>query len=738
MAPPRKRGRPRKETIIENAVTEPVSKADKPVSKPKTAAKKPATKKTAQNKTTAKKVKYTEQGNLIFAMDIGTRTIVGILGEEINDVFYLRDYEVVPHSKRAMVDGQVEDIEQVAKIAKQVKNNLEERNHIRLTEVSVAAAGRALKTRRVSMDFNVEDKDNLTEEMIKSMEVETIQKAQAELDAKFAQQETLFYCVGHSVVQYSLDDYKIITLLGHKGAKATIDLIAAFLPNVVVEGLYAVMDKVGLDVKSMTLEPIAAMNVIIPPEIRLINIALVDIGAGTSDIAIARDGAIVAYAMATTAGDEISEEIIRSFFVDFNTAEQMKIDCSSGNDEITFKDIFGLQHTVTSAEIFEKISSAVDVLAETICASVVEANGKSPAAVFLIGGGSLANGLTKLISDKLSIDESRVAVGGHEFLKNVNTEGHHMGPEFVTPLGIGVTASLNQGYDFSVISLNDEKIRIFDTKQLSVFELLSIAGYKSAQILGHSGRSLTYSYNGEKRTVKGSMQTPAEIYVNEKLAAVTTKVTQGDKVTLIPAKNGENAKVYISDIVNPNYLTKGKVNFGGAVHEIGLSLFANNLPVSENYEIQPLDEIEVNGVQTLGDLLKSLDVELTEMNLSIGGIKVNNNYVLKDGDDIKYGDETAIPASIADVIIKKSQPIMSAVSVKPVEKSNTISVMLNGKHLDLPERESPYLIADLLVLAEIDIEHLSGALVLTLNGLQAKFTDQVKDFSVVTISQEEN
>ena len=59
------------------------------------------------------------------------------------------------------------------------------------------------------------------------------------------------------------------------------------------EGLYAATDKTGLKVKSMTLEPIAAMNVIIPPEIRLINIALVDIGAGTSDIAIARDGAIV-------------------------------------------------------------------------------------------------------------------------------------------------------------------------------------------------------------------------------------------------------------------------------------------------------------------------------------------------------------------------------------------------------------------------------------------------------------
>ena len=142
-------------------------------------------------------------------------------------------------------------------------------------------------------------------------------QAQSELDSDNTSENVTFYCVGHTVTKYALDDYPIKSLLGHKGKKVEVELIAAFLPSLVVESLYTVMDMNGLDVCSLTLEPIAAMNVIIPPEVRLINIALVDIGAGTTDIAISRSGSIVAYAMATIAGDEITEDIIQKYLVEF-------------------------------------------------------------------------------------------------------------------------------------------------------------------------------------------------------------------------------------------------------------------------------------------------------------------------------------------------------------------------------------------------------------------------------------
>ena len=180
MAAPKRRGRPRKEESAAKNTSENKKTAAKSATAKKTTAKKPS----ASAKKTLK-----PQGDTVFALDIGTRTVVGILGFMDGETFRVTDTESVPHLKRAMIDGQVEDIEQVAKVARTVKETLEQRNSIRLTEVSVAAAGRALKTYRVSMDFDVSDKNTITADMVRTMECETIQKAQKGIDEKYSNEE---------------------------------------------------------------------------------------------------------------------------------------------------------------------------------------------------------------------------------------------------------------------------------------------------------------------------------------------------------------------------------------------------------------------------------------------------------------------------------------------------------------------------------------------------------------------
>jgi len=700
------------------------------------------------------------QGDLVFALDIGTRTVVGILGEYNDEKFYLQDYISVPHTKRAMVDGQVEDIRQVAKIVNQAKSTLEERNGIKLTKVSIAAAGRALKTKQVKMEFDVSEKDTLTEDAVKSMEVETIQKAQAELDAGNTGR-TLFYCVGHSIINYMLDDYRIISLEGHKGDKATIELVAAFLPSIVVEGLYSVMDICGLEVTSLTLEPIAAMNVIVPPEIRLINIALIDIGAGTSDIAIAKNGSVVAYAMATTAGDEITEEIIRTYLVDFNTAEMIKQSCSNGEQQISYKDILGNEHTVATEEVAEMMSPAVDTLADTICTAIKEANGASPAAVFLVGGGSLIEGLTTLVADKLGLDEKRVAIGGGDFLKNVDECGAKLGAEFVTPLGIAVTSMLNQGYDFSVITVNDSKVRVFDTKQLSVFEALTIAGYKSSEIMGRSGHSLTYTINGQRKTIKGGAMVPAEVYVNDRPASIMTKVTQGDRIRITPAISGQNASAKLSDIISFGRFNEGKVQFGGEEYKIGLHAMVNGEPKEPDYRIQPLDSIETSGIVTFGDLLRVIDAGYEGMEYRVGDNSIGEDYELCDGDVItaydSYGnkigvaDEPEMPEQYEELSLEEpvrtpaeqpvpvtdeAQPAPSAGNAIPFNGAG-LTVEINGEQVILPPRNGDYILLDLLNSINIDPAVPGSEIILEINGQPANFSSYLANGDKAVIKVQE-
>ncbi len=588
-----------------------------------------------QTKLSSRKLRPQEE-NELFALDIGTRTVVGIIGHMDDNIFCVDYAESLPHKRRAMIDGQIEDIPVVSSVVKQVREKLETQSGIKLSRVAIAAAGRALKTHRTEMSFDIKDKDSISEDDVKSFELETTLKAQDELDTEIADAKMSFYCVGHTVVQYLLDDYKIGSLVGHKGKKVSIELIAAFLPSPVVESLYAVTDMNGLEVSSLTLEPIAAMNIVIPPEIRLINVALVDIGAGTSDIAIARNGSIVAYAMSTTAGDEITEEIIRKYLVDFSTAEEMKL--SSYMEKIDYTDILGYKHTIEREEFFSSLFAVVDSLADDIVKNIISANGQAPAAVFLVGGGSLIPDLSKYIAEKLEIPENRVAVGKNEVMKNVSFGNSKIsGPEYVTPIGIGVTATYNSGYDFSVVTLNDKKIRVFDTRAVRVIDLLTSAGYRSTQIIGRSGRNLNFTVNGEKQILKGGRATIAEITLNGEPVSLETIVNQGDKLIFKPAENGENAEVKISDVAGD--VSPHKVFVDGTEYLFGVIAHVNDKHVSGDYSIQNLDDVTVSEVETLGDLMQTLPFDTSTLNFYKSGRLLTVDYYLNDGDDLVTSDK---------------------------------------------------------------------------------------------------
>lgn len=703
------------------------------------------------------------QGNLIFSLDIGTRTVVGIVGKEIDGAFHILEAVSIAHTKRAMIDGQIEEIDEVAKVVKQVKTELENRLNVNLSHVSIAAAGRALKTQHVKIDIEVPTNEPITAEMKKSFEIEAISQAQAEIDKLQKSEDVVaFYCVGHSVIGYLLDNYPIKSVVGHKGKKVTIEVIAAFLPSIVVESLYAVTDKNKLTVSSLTLEPIAAMNVIIPPEVRLINIALVDIGAGTSDIAVSRNGSIVAYAMATTAGDEITEEIITKYLVDFDTAEQMKL--SSSEEIITFKDILGMEHTIQTGEFFKSIYPAIDVLAETIVQSIINVNGEAPAAIFLVGGGSQIPDLPYIIAKKLDIPEARVAVGGHNFIKNVAVGNSAVsGPEYVTPIGIAVTATMQSGYDFSTITLNDKKFRVFDTKNMTVLDLLMIAGYKTRQIIGHSGKNLSFTLNGEQMQFKGEISIPAQLSVNDKPAAVDSPVKHGDSVKITPATSGISAEVSVSDLagdVSPKYVT-----LDGSLYEFGTSAVVNGNVVDSSYQIKSGDVVQITSISKLSELLSAISFDTENCKFQKGKGIISIEYFLCENDKItsvKTAPKAPEPAPVIPtpppaeviapveappvvqqvvheqpkaVIVPEPQPVTVQTPSEPVRNTPAMRITLNGEEAFLPEKNdsSPHLFLEVLSLINIDLSKKQGTLIMTINGNNAQYTSRISENDVVNI-----
>ena len=545
---------------------------------------------------------------LVFGLDIGTRSIVGTVGYRTSaNGFVVVAQESVEHETRAMLDGQIHDIQAVADTIIQVKQRLEKRIGRKLTDVCIAAAGRVLKTvvATAGMDFNYETV--VTNEHIYSLDMLGVEKAYELLRQEQKEEDIRFYCVGYSVIRYYQNDYPITNLEGHKANSIQTELIATFLPDEVVDGLYAAVEKAGLFVANLTLEPIAAMNVAIPEKFRLLNIALVDVGAGTSDISITNDGSIIAYGMIPSAGDEITEVLARHYLLDFGEAEKMKCQ-STLRKQVTVHDIMGLTHKISSEEIAGVTEPVIREITANVAERIRELNGgKSVSAVFVVGGGGKMKGFEENLAEALGLPKERVALRGSEVMGQIEFLQQNIKVDslLVTPVGICLNY-YEQKNNFIFVTLNGERIKLYDNSKLTIVDAAMQVGYPNDDLFPKRGKALNYSVNGEKRMRRGEPGDSAVVSLNGKESALSAALSQNDKIEITASTAGKDAVLTIREI--PEYHAAIHFVFNKKPVTCPRFVKVNGQLVSQYYEIQENDEIEILEYYTLEQVFEFMDI----------------------------------------------------------------------------------------------------------------------------------
>lgn len=545
---------------------------------------------------------------LVFGLDIGTRSIVGTVGYRTStNGFVVVAQESVEHETRAMLDGQIHDIQAVADTIIQVKQKLEQLIGRKLTDVCIAAAGRVLKTVVACAEMHFNYETVVTNEHVYSLDMLGVEKAYDLLRQEQQNDDIHFYCVGYSVIRYYQNDYPITNLEGHKANTIRTELIATFLPDEVVDGLYAAVEKAGLYVANLTLEPIAAMNVAIPEKFRLLNIALVDVGAGTSDISITNDGSIIAYGMIPSAGDEITEALARHYLLDFGEAEKMKCQ-STMRKQVTVHDIMGLSHKISSEEIAEVAEPVVREITTRVADRIKELNGGKPvSAVFVVGGGGKMMGFEETLADNLGIPKERVALRGSEVMgqieflqKNIKVDSL-----LVTPVGICLNY-YEQKNNFIFVTLNGQRIKLYDNSKLTVVDAAMQMGYPNEDLFPKRGKALNYSVNGEKRMKRGEPGDSAVVNLNGKESALSGALSQNDKIEIKASTAGKDAVMTIGEI--QEYHSAIHFIFNRKPITCPRFVQVNGELVSQYYEIQENDEIEILEYYTLEQVLEFMDI----------------------------------------------------------------------------------------------------------------------------------
>ena len=678
----------------------------------------------------------------IFSLDIGTRSVIGIVGHREGDIFKVEAMEKLPHKNRAMVDGQIEDIDEVAAVVKQVKSKLEQTVGFDLEDVYVAAAGRSLKTAKAAFKAEVNQNIPVSTEQIKNLEMNAIAVAQESIYTDDdANTEKNMICVGYSVITYRIDNYKMSTILGHKGKEIEVEIIATFLPTPVVDSLRSAMNKAGLNISNMTLEPIAASNAVIPKELRLLNLALVDIGAGTSDIAISNGGSITAYTMATIAGDEVTETIMQQLLVDFNEAERIKQVLSTGVNPISYTNILGIDNIESKENLLEITEIPVQAIANEIGERILECNGGLPAAIFLVGGGSKSPNIAKFLAEKLEIDEAKIAVGGSNYMKK-QTDGNidANDPELATPLGIGISAMNSIDENDINVTVNGAEITLSKTQGCTVMNALLMSGIKYSAIMGKNGKSVTFSLNDKKIVARGGVSRSADILVNNQTSHISTILNDGDTVSVKVYPQGEDAVVTVSDYVNIN---TGNIFVDNTAYSFGTMALVNGIAVNGDTEIKDYDKIEVSSLLTFGELCESYGIDAHSYVFEDSGERVYPETKLSDNlhittfvearSEISEQASTEIDEAVNNLgmqnnyVNEHTEPltqINEPANSMFVDKSklNTftkvIRINLNGETVLLPPKpdKTQYMFLDLFNYVDIDPTKPMGDVNLVYNG----------------------
>ena len=695
--------------------------------------------------------KYT--GQLVFGLDIGTRSIVGTVGYKSGNQFVVVAQRVKEHETRAMLDGQIHDIHKVGDTISEVKRQLEEAVGRRLTEVCIAAAGRVLRTVTTHVEYPFTADKEVDQEDIYGLISAGVEKAYQEFIEENREGDVKFYCVGHSVVRYFLNGYPMGNLEGHKARTIGVDLIATFLPDDVVDGLYKSVELAGLSVSSLTLEPIAAIQLAIPERFRMLNIALLDVGAGTSDISITNDGCILAYGMIPIAGDVLTEVIARHCLVDFATAEQIKRDAGE-MEMISYMDVMLLPQTVSSKEIKEVTAPIIDDMAEQAAEKIKELNGdKAVSAVFVVGGGGKMPGYTEAVAEKLGIAKERVALRGEEVMQQiVFEEDVKKDSVLVTPIGICLNF-YEQSNNFIFVSFNGNRIKIYDNNRLSVGDAALQVQFPNDGLFPKRGKALNFTVNGKQRMARGQLGEAAIITVNGEAADIHTPIHANDVIKVVESTAGEEGRLMLGTLAETSESLTIYVN----EKKIIVPRFAsvNGSLQSNYYEIQEDDEIVILNYYTVGQIIEFMDVVLDpNMNLYVNNkladrdTPVYENFSVlwtletlpnaidlwqegKTG-DMDLGDEEDTGEN-GDGYQSDAAGDGSEVKLLPEKQEITLELMVNGKPVALSGKDE-YIYVDVFEAIDFDLTRPRGkSIVTTLNGRSAQYMEPLHSGDVLEV-----
>ena len=323
--------------------------------------------------------------DVILGLDIGTEFVKAVIAKQGKK----GNLEVIGAGRERqkgsnMHSGAIADIPAVASTCEQALLAAEKMAGVRARATVVGVAGELIKGGTTTIRYRRKNGNKpLTEQemnlIIKRVQSKTGERAKNEIALETGNPDVEVRLINSAIVSLSIDGYKVSNPLGFKGSDLVIQFYTAYAPLVHISAIEKVCAELELDLLAVAVEPFAVCRACLgdDPDSSLSAIVM-DIGGGTTDIAIVDDGGVEGTKMFSIGGRGFTNQIATALGVDFDTAEELKVNPESITDE---KD---------AERIGEAIGESLGVWKAGVELAIEEFNPEDvlPTKILLCGGGA--------------------------------------------------------------------------------------------------------------------------------------------------------------------------------------------------------------------------------------------------------------------------------------------------------------------------------------------------------------
>ena len=281
--------------------------------------------------------KSKESANYLLALDIGTEYVKALIAKKGKNSIKIVGVGKAHELPTNMYAGAIADIEGVAQTCEEAVAKAEDMAGVRANEVVVGIAGELIKGNTASIKYRRADAskpitDAEMEKIIRQVQEKAGERARREVALETNNKDVEVRLINSALVSLRIDGYKVSNPIGFKGKEVIVQIYTAFAPLVHISAIERVCDELELDLVTVAVEPFAVCRACLGDDAESNFSGIVmDIGGGTTDVAIVDDGGVEGTKMFSLGGRSFTRQIAQRLGLSLEDAEKLKLLSESPN-----------------------------------------------------------------------------------------------------------------------------------------------------------------------------------------------------------------------------------------------------------------------------------------------------------------------------------------------------------------------------------------------------------------------